>query len=62
MFTKMHYEKVAEILYQCMSRMDANEEVAYSFADAFAKDNPLFDRDRFMRACGLTVDYGKEVK
>ena len=28
------------------------ESLCTDFADMFADDNPAFDRDRFMRACG----------
>ena len=27
--------------------------VAHALADALAKDNPRFDRERFMKACGV---------
>lgn len=30
-----------------------NSFVTHALADALAKDNPRFDRDRFMKACGV---------
>ena len=31
-------------------------QLAKDFADLFAADNPLFDRDRFLSACGLDYE------
>ena len=28
-------------------------EIAYRIADVFQRDNPRFDEDRFLKACGL---------
>lgn len=33
--------------------IDAATYAAHLFADISQQSNPLFDRDRFMRACGL---------
>lgn len=29
------------------------EEIAFDMADIFAKDNPRFDREKFLKACGF---------
>lgn len=36
---------VTTVTWQC---------IVESTADIFAEDNPRFDRERFLRACGLT--------
>jgi hypothetical protein len=53
MFTRQHYIAIAEIIYkQCGVVVEtAREAMTKDFADAFAKDNPRFDRDTFERAC-----------
>lgn len=33
--------------------IDVRADVAEEFADALAKANPLFDRERFLHACGV---------
>ena len=32
---------------------DALREIAYDLADVFKRDNPNFDRARFLAACGV---------
>lgn len=62
MFTRKHYEAVAEIIkerskhYADMGRYGCANgagSVGDKLADLFEKDNPRFDRDRFLAACGL---------
>ena len=61
MFTRKHYIAIAEILHQhtVPARYAMAEEnpmnstlghITDSFAGAFEKNNPRFDRERFMRA------------
>lgn len=65
MLTRKDFKAVAEIIkgslpqdktsqndYLCGKR-DALWWAADDLADYFATQNPRFDRDRFMRACGL---------
>lgn len=68
-FTQRHFELVARTIklradtWLCDIAGDdpkvtqASRELlvclARDFADAFKADNPRFDRDRFMKACGL---------
>jgi hypothetical protein len=66
MFTRQHYEAIAEMVYD--QHQEANQffdesmrgiaigivrHMATSLADYFAKDNPRFDREKFLEACGL---------
>ena len=51
MFSKRHYEFVARVLRD--SRTPFPSTCPESFADAFAVDNPRFDRARFLKACGV---------
>ena len=47
MFSKRHYEAIAEVLMGC----DRYEDIESGLADLFEDDNPRFDRDRFLEAC-----------
>lgn len=61
MMSRKHYESVANMV----ARLDATlsdptqapdiavRDHADDLADLFADDNPAFDRDRFIRACGF---------
>jgi len=69
MFTKRHYKAIAEIIknntctalpepnHDTLIRIDAHKEagiwIALNLADYFAEDNPRFDRQRFLAACGI---------
>lgn len=62
MFTKQHYEAIAEIIHKRTPRKDRigqlvpNETavlIAADLADYFIQDNPQFDRERFLSACGI---------
>lgn len=50
--TKKHFKAIAEIIRntRCVKEI---AQVAIKLADYFADENPLFDRDKFMTACGL---------
>lgn len=55
-FQHRHFAAVAAILLQRAAHPSyADEAVKYvlDFADAFGRDNPRFDRARFLRACGV---------
>lgn len=56
MFTKKHFEAVARILKET----DAKELAAH-FADMFEQDNPRFNRQRFMAACGFDASKGHDI-
>lgn len=56
MFQKRHYERLASIIdgmdFWAPTPRETRNEVARQFADALARDNPRFDRERFLAACG----------
>lgn len=65
MFTRQHYKAIAEIIKEQQKEASKACGMGFSFtckigrlaielADYFAKDNPRFDRERFLAACGLT--------
>jgi hypothetical protein len=66
MFTKQHYKAIAEIInnrkvtndnYCCGCELDGAEKtrlhIVNQLAGYFAQDNELFDREKFLKACGL---------
>jgi hypothetical protein len=53
MFAKRHYEFIAKTFREypfAVSQLDLNL-VASGLADRFERDNPRFDRQRFLAAC-----------
>lgn len=50
--TKKHFEATALIVSR-ISNPTTRATVAADFADLFASENPRFNRDLFMAACGL---------
>ena len=64
MFTRQHYKAIAEIIREQkehvrvftghMMAEAACKDIAAQLADYFAKDNPRFDREKFLNACGIT--------
>ena len=69
MFTKKHYKAIAEIIKdntQSEPHSQVNEAIAtginsggryiaLALADYFVTDNPLFNREKFLQACGITI-------
>lgn len=54
--TKKHYIAIATIIndaYTAESDMGIIKDIAYPLADYFATDNKLFNRERFLAACGI---------
>ena len=58
MFTKQHYEAIAKIIRDnttVVIAIDASiifrDSLVYELADYFLKDNPNFDREKFIKAC-----------
>lgn len=47
MFTKQHYEKIAEVINFC----DNKEEIINELSDMFEGDNEMFDKYKFKLAC-----------
>ena len=70
-FSKKHYETIADALAHEMRYIsgvfgnsqqqrqhdmcETVREVADKLADRFAEDDPLFNRERFLNACGVGV-------
>lgn len=62
-YQKRHYEDVACLLFTRVAPamklpydaqiVEVFTAMAADFADLFAADNPLFNRERFFKACGL---------
>jgi len=60
MFTKQHYKTIAEIIKKEIDHWEKKEprvqialtEISHNLADYFSGDNPRFDRNKFMDACG----------
>jgi len=58
MLTAQHYEAIAEIIAQEHAKGNAEskittETIAFKLAVYFKHDNPSFDREKFMYACGM---------
>lgn len=55
--TKKDYQLIAKELQWADNHgwTDHIELMAESLADAFEADNPNFDRDKFLAACGIEV-------
>ena len=54
--TRKDYKLIAEILRDSLDAIIddlALEALASNFADELAKDNPRFNRERFLKACGV---------
>ena len=52
MTSKKHFERAAQIVKQTENRVVAGQ-IAEAYLRLFIGDNPLFDRGRFLKACGL---------
>lgn len=57
--TKKHYEAMATIIKEAYDKCPTQnttryDDIVYPLADYFATDNPKFDRERFLTACGIT--------
>ena len=48
-FSRRHYEAIAAALVKART----GELPEHEIADLFAADNPLFNRDKFFKACGV---------
>lgn len=52
--TKQNYELIATTIKKMYSLGDNQMYVADMIAVALAQDNPKFDREKFLKACGVT--------
>lgn len=53
MFTKQHYQAIAEALASTACPTCHNELTIAALAKLFLRDNPAFDQQRFLIACGI---------
>jgi hypothetical protein len=64
--TKKHYEAIAEVLQKLHSDWSHDNTiiptVAGHLAGYFEQDNPRFDRDRFLKACGVELQKCEDGK
>jgi predicted oxidoreductase len=53
--TKKDYELIASVIKQTNDNgdLDGAATLAHNFADKLQLTNPLFDRQRFLTACGI---------
>ncbi len=58
-FTKRDFQFIADILYEHRPSFKTGDEwflwrsITFEFADSLRKTNPLFDEEKFLKACGL---------
>lgn len=55
-FARRHYQAIAEVLTNCYWSAANPREVintVEAIASMLARDNPNFNRDRFLKACGM---------
>ena len=53
MITKKDYKAIAEIIEEHLRNKEVCLPFANELADYFEKDNEKFDKDRFLKACGV---------
>lgn len=52
MMSRRHFAFIASVVATLADPLERHD-VAHSFADALERENPRFDRARFLRACGV---------
>ena len=57
-FTRRHYQAIAEVIADTKishfnEGLFAIQEVTEDFCDMFSRDNPNFNREKFLKACGM---------
>lgn len=57
LFTRRHYQAIAEEFKGCRESAGFDhvevEAVVAAFVDMFLRDNPNFNREKFLKACGM---------
>jgi len=51
--TKKHFKRIAEEINTEILKENNAEKLAVKLAEYFATENPNFDRQRFLTACGV---------
>ena len=54
MLTRKHFELIAKAMAQQAGQL-GHKETCEVLADALATSNPNFNRDRFLKACGVIL-------
>ena len=62
--TKKHFKAIAEIISKTradlinasQSTEELSDNIAIEFADYLESQNPLFNRGKFLSACGMSYD------
>ena len=49
--TRKHFVMIAQVV-SAIDNIDTRREVALNFASEFQKENPRFDIEKFIKACG----------
>jgi len=52
-WSKGHFEKVAHVIDETIEDQDIKNTVCKRFAYDFSYENPRFDRNKFLDACGV---------
>ncbi len=63
--TRKDYELIANVLYLYVRPIELQEDcevaaLAIDLADSLALDNPRFNKAKFLFACGVSIQEGKE--
>ena len=53
MLTRKDFQAIADIIRENRKCMNAEKHIAEMFADYLATKNPKFDREKFLKACGI---------
>jgi hypothetical protein len=53
MMTKQHFEALANVISR-IEKLDERIELAEKTAKDCVKSNPRFNRNKFLKACGIT--------
>ena len=56
MMTRKHFEKTASLIKNFTAVTEKQRsEMAHAFSDMYADENPHFDDERFIKACGIGI-------
>ena len=62
MLSQRHFEYLSRVLRSSSTRANvAHTSLCIEIADAFASDHPRFKRDKFLKACGVTIEHALEL-
>lgn len=54
--SKKDYLLIAQAIADTWAEVESQRAIAESIATALEKDNPLFNRQRFLAACGINYN------